>query len=269
MKKMFLFLLLYFIIFSFSITYASDDYSMMLYDNGWKNLTKDVNVGMNEPVINTNIQKIFNLKMVHSGEQEVGRVSTPMEYFNSRKKGNFIYAYTTYDIIDKGLFEDIAMSYIYLSKAKPSKYSYVRGFPFDEKDPLTVLPVDFISWVGSDQREAIEQAIEQKKPWRSLAPNAKVLEAKEGRLSIYDTFGEDFYSLSEKERYSGDMPSHIISPSVLGDLNGDGYEDIVLSCAHYWVEGSGRSYYLVVLTRKSNNAIFEDITEEVDKIIWD
>ena len=93
------------------------------------------------------------------------------------------------------------------------------------------------------------------------------MEASESRVSVYDTFGEDLYSTPDEDRYHGDRPSNIISPSVLGDLDGDGYEDIALSCAHYYVEGSGRSYYFKVLTRKSPDAVLEDITDKVHEVI--
>ena len=161
------------------------------------------------------------------------------------------------------------MPLLYLSKAKPSKYSHVRDFPFHDKDPLSVLPVEFVSWRGSDQKEAIEKASIENKSWRHIAPNARVLTSTPLDLRIYDTFAEDLYNLPKEDRYNGDQASHIMNPVVLGDLNNDGYEDIILNCAHYNVGGSGRMYYFVVLTRKSQTDIVEDITDEVHKLIWE
>ena len=248
---------------------AQNNYMPMLYDKGWKSpANQDIDRKMNEPVINFNTEKPFNFKVIDKKGKEIGRVNTPAEYFNCVRKGNSIDIYTTYDIIDEGIFRKVAMALFYFSKAKPSTYSYVRDFPFDKEDPLSILPVTFINWAGSDQREAIEKATEQGKSWREMAPKARVLKAEEDKLMVYDTFGEDFYSFPEHERYHGNQASNVISPSVLGDFNGDGYEDIALSCSQYNVGGSGRSYYFVVLTRKSPSGVLEDITEKVDKLIF-
>ena len=248
---------------------AQNDYMPMLYDGGWQSLTKqDVDRKMNEPVINPNTQKPFNFKMIDKEGKEVGRVNTPAEYVACGRKGNQIDTYTTYDIINQGLFEEVALSLFYFSKAKPSIHSYVRDFPFDKKDPLSILPVTFINWIGSDQHKTIEKAIEQGNSWREIAPNARVLKAQEDRLDIYDTFGEDFYSVPDNEKYDGNEASNVICPAVLGDLNGDGYEDIALSCAHYYVGGSGRFYYFVVLTRKASNEVLEDITNQVNETVF-
>lgn len=159
------------------------------------------------------------------------------------------------------------MPLFYLTKAKPSKYSYARDFPFDDKDSLSVLPAKFVFWFGSDQREVREKAIRENRSWRHVAPNSRVLAADSLNLKVYDTFGEDVCNMPQEDRYHGERASHYIRPVVLGDLNNDEYEDIVLSCAHYYVEGSGRSYYFVVLTRKSQEDVLEDITDKVRELI--
>ena len=241
----------------------------MLYDGGWKTITeRELSDRIHKPVLNINTDKPFNFKVVNKQDKEVGMVRSPAEYYTHRRKGNHLYIQTTYDQIDAGLFKSVAIPLLYLSKAKPSKQSYVNNFPFDNEDPLFILPVDFVSWSGSDQREALEKASAKNRPWRYVSPNARVITSTSSDLKIYDTFAEDLYNLPQNERYNGDQASHIMNPVVLGDLNNDGFEDIVLNCAHYKVWGSGKSYYFVVLTRKSPNGILADITDEVDKLIW-
>ena len=114
----------------------------MIYDDGWKTLTeKGLAERMQRPVLNINNGEPFNFKVVNKNDKEIGRVNTPAEYYKHWRKGNRLLIETTYDEIDRGLFKGVAMPLIYLSKAKKSKYSYVRDFPFDDKDPLSVLPV--------------------------------------------------------------------------------------------------------------------------------
>lgn len=247
----------------------SSAHEPMIYDDGWKTLTEtELAERIQRPVLNINTGEPFNFKVVDKNDKEVGRLNTPAEYYQHIRAGNSLYTSTTYDIIDRGLFRGVSMPLLYLSKAKPSKQSYVNNFPFDNEDPLFVLPVDFVSWRGSDQREAVEKASAKNRPWRYISPNARVIKSTSSDLKIYDTFAEDLYNLPKDERYTGDQASHVLNPVVLGDLNNDGYEDVVLDCAHYNVEGSGRSYSFVVLTRTSSNDILKDITKEVDKLIW-
>lgn len=244
-------------------------YDPVIYDNGWIKLSEsELSERMKAPVLNINTDKPFNFKMVKGDTEAEGLTNTPLEYYNNVLKGYSLNLYTTYDIIDGGLFEGIALPLIYYQQAKSSKYSYVRDFSFIEDDPITVLPVDFVSWAGSDQREFIETALQQGKSWRDVSPNARIIKASDNSISLYDTFAEDFYNVTDDEKYTGEFASHVLSAEVMGDFNNDGYEDMVVSYAHYYVEGSGRSYRFVVLTRTSKDGIFRDITDEVDRIIW-
>jgi hypothetical protein len=244
-------------------------YEPMLYEDGWKQLSKDeINKRIQKPVVNINTNKSFNFKVINSNGEEVGRVNTPNEYYQQMRAGNKLDIYTTYDSIDEGLFRGVAIPLLYLSRAKPSKYSYVRSFPFDNQDPLSVLPANFVNYAGSDQHKVHDKAVSENRSWRYLAPGSRIIEMNPNKLKVYSTFGDDIYDIPKEERYQGNMPSHSISPAVLGDLNGDGYEDIVLSCAFYYVGGSGRYYYFSVLTRKSSNSILKDITDQVNKLVW-
>ena len=256
-------------IFLLAVSGTTFAYEPMIYENGWKTMSKEaISERMQEPVININSGEPFNFKVINKGEEEVARVNTPNEYYQQMHAGNELYIYTTYDIIDEGLFRGVAMSLLYLSKAKSSKHSYVRSFPFDKEDPLKVLPASFVSYHGSDQHEIYDKAVNENRSWRYIAPSSRILEMDSDNLEIYSTFAEDMYNSPEEERYNGNMPSHCISPDVLGDLNGDGYEDIVLNCAFYYVEGSGRYYYFSVLTRKSPDSVLEDIVDQVNEIFW-
>jgi uncharacterized protein len=244
-------------------------YEPMIYDDGWKALSDtELTKRMHKPVTNINTDKPFNFKVLDKNGIEAGIVNTPVEYFEHMRKGNSFDIMTTYDIINDGLFRRVAIPLLYFSKAKKSKYSYVRDFSFDDIDPLLFLPVSFISWHGSDQEEVIEKASLENKSWRSLSPKARILSSAPNNLSVYDTFAEDMYKLSGEDLYTGNYPSHVINQIVLGDLNNDGYEDLVIFYAYYYVGGSGRYYLFKVLTRESKDCILKDITDDVDKLIW-
>jgi hypothetical protein len=244
-------------------------YEPMIYDNGWTKLSEsELSEKMNTPVININTGKPFNFKMVKDEIVAKDFTNTPLEFYNNALDGYSLDLYTTYDIIQGGLFTGVALPLIYYQHAKPSKYSFVRGFSFADGDPLLVLPVDFVFWVGSDQREFIDLASHQEQSWRQVSPRAWIIKKSENSISLYDTFCEDFYKVDDEEQYTGELPSHILSLEVMGDFNNDGYEDIVVSYAHYLVGGSGRSYEFTVLTRTSKDDIFRDITNEVGRIIW-
>ncbi len=245
-------------------------YEPMVYNGNWKVLDDEELVQrLHRPIININTDKPFNFKVLDKNGIEVGIVNTPVEYFEHMHKGNSLDIMNTYDIINDGLFRNAAMPLLYFSKAKKSKYSYVRDFPFDETDPLLFLPVSFIAWHGSDQRAVIEKAFLKNKSWRHLSPNTRILNSTSNELSVYDTFAEDLYNTPKEDCYNGDQLSHFLNPVVLGDLNNDGYEDIVLFYTYYYVGGSGRFYSFKVLTRKSNSVILNDITEDVNKLIWE
>jgi len=238
-------------------------------DKSWKVLSKEeIAERMQKPVININTKKPFNFKAINRDGEEVGRVNTSAEYYQQMRAGNVLNIYTNYCIINNGLFRDVAMPLLYISKAKPSKHSYVRDFPFGD-DPLAMLPAEFVRYVGSDQKEIQDKAIQENRSWRYLAPSSRILEMSSDSLKVYSTFGEDLYDYPEEDRYQGNRSSHCMNPVVLGDLNNDGYEDLVLSCAHYLVTGSGRAYYFVVLTRESPKEILKDITDEVNSLIWE
>jgi len=268
MKKIFPIALALFLLFGSASSIAQEQkYPVMLYRKGWEQLTaKEADKIMEQPMININTGEPFKLKMEQSEDGNVQYVSTPREYSELIKEGYYFSGYTTYDIIDNGLFRNVVTPLIYYMKAKSSKHSYVRDFTFDKNDPLSMLPLTFINWVGSDQRKAIERATKQNKSWRDISPNVRVIKVEKDRIDLYDTFGEDFYK--DGHKYKGNMASNVLSLAVLGDFNGDGYEDVVFECAHYLVEGTGRVYYFTVLTRKSEGAILEDITDEVDKTLW-
>lgn len=239
-----------------STSISSPEHEPMIYDDGWKILTENqFTERMQKPVLNINYDTPYDFKLLDKNGNKVGWANTPAEYYKYRQKGNYLSSQTTYDQIDVDLFESTAMPLIYLSKAKPSKYSYVKDFPFNTKDPLSVLPVEFYSWVGSDERALVDKAISENRPWRHIDPNARILSETSFELIInYDGDGEE--------------PRYVMNPVVLGDLNDDGYEDVVLDCAHYNVGHSGRWYYFRVLTRTSPNDVLKDITDEVDKSIW-
>jgi hypothetical protein len=265
MKKLLLIFLLFYLLLSWKYSYA---YEPMIYDNGWTKLSEsELSEKMNTPVININTGKPFNFRMVKDETETRDSTNTPLEYYNNVLEGYGLDLYATYDIIDGGLFTGVALPLIYYQYAKPSKYSYVRDFSFTEGDPLLVLPVDFVFWVGSDQREFIELASKQQQSWRQVSPSARIIKKSENSISLYDTFYEDFYKVDDEEKYTGELPSHVLSLKVMGDFNNDGYEDIVVSYAHYLVGGSGRSYGFTVLTRTSKEDIFRDITDEVGRII--
>lgn len=266
MKKTFLISIFVFFLTGFGYAHS---YDPMIYDDGWVKLSEsELTEKMNSPVININTGEPFNLELIKKNTKEVDPTNTPFEYYQNALDGYDFIILTTYDIIDRGLFRAVAVPLIYYYNAKPARYSYVRDFCFTKEDPVAVLPPDFVWYAGSDQRRYLERAKQQGLSWRDVSPNARIIERTEETLALYDTFAEDFYNRPDERKYTGDSPSHVISVNVVGDLNNDGYEDLVVRWAHFYVGGSGRSYHFAVLTRTSEDGVFKDITNEVNRIIW-
>ena len=244
-------------------------FNPVIYDNGWVELSEsDLSEKMNAPVINHRTNQPFDFKMVKGEGYAKGFTNTPLEYYNNIMDGYTLDIISTVHIINRGNFIGVALPYIYYQHAKPSKYSYVRDFSLIKGDPLEILPVNFIYWPDPDQLKLIKVAKQEKQSWRKLSPNARIIEKSDNSIYLYDTFDEDFYNLPDEKKYAGTGGSHFLSLEAMGDLNKDGYEDIVVYFAYYYIGGSLRSHQYKVITKTSKDEIFRDITDEVDQLIW-
>ena len=155
-KSTYLIILIAFVFLPSKYSYA---FNPVIYDNGWIELSEsDLSEKMNAPVIDYNTNQPFNFKMVKGEGYAIGFKNTPLEYYNNILDGYTLDIISTLDIINRGNFKGIALPYIYYQHAKPSKYSYVRDFSFEKKDPLEMLPVNFIYWPDPDQYKIIKFA---------------------------------------------------------------------------------------------------------------
>ena len=71
------------------------------------------------------------------------RTETVTQYLDAIKDGAA--AFTTYDLAMQGFFMEIADTLLFLTEAKPSKFSLIS-------DDLMDLPVSILPWAGSEER---------------------------------------------------------------------------------------------------------------------
>jgi len=159
------------------------------------------------------------------------KVTTCREWFNYKDKG--FYSYTTADMTMESWFIRDCNTLRFLKKSIPSKVSYLSDFILSE-DAIKYLPANLIEWgcVGSEEEcnKIYGKTIED------LGPGLKV--------KVEDNF-------NLKLEYDGTANS--LTLLAWGDFTHDGVEDILLSVTHHYIEGTGRGYESVVLTRLKKN----------------
>jgi hypothetical protein len=114
--------------------------------------------------------------------------------------------------------------------AEPSRVSYVQGFKLDES-ALGLLPAS-VSFIADEDKDKVER---KGLSWKRYHPKMKLLRKAFNEITV----AED------------DENGVNLRIMAFGDFNGDGVEDVLLSKENFEIEGHGRSYSAVILTRLS------------------
>lgn len=155
------------------------------------------------------------------------KITTCRDFFDEKYKN--YYAYTTYDITMQSWFIRDCSILKFLKESTPSKVSYLSDFVLS-KNTIRYLSAKLVNWayVGSEE----ESNKIDSKTLEDLGPELKA--------RFEDKFNANF---------DYDDTTNSITLLAWGDFNHDGIEDILLNVAHHYINGSGRAYESVVLTR--------------------
>jgi hypothetical protein len=166
-------------------------------------------------------------------------VRTCKEYFEAMSKG--YYARTTYDMKMQGFFIKTCGVVNFLKVAQPYLYSHITEASVSIKNTellkLTLLPSfspDFRETVSNTKDITIKDWIDK------------------GLIKLFDT-PENILSIE----YDG-MGAYV-TELMRADLNNDGTEDLLLFVYNYAVKGTLGYGYLSVISRRSDEDLFEEI----------
>lgn len=162
--------------------------------------------------------------LAHPDSEVYVRTETVDQYRKALAQG--CRARTTFDITTESWFIDASQVLKFMEKARPAKTNCLAGFS------LKNLPVGFLNWSGSGERETLQKAV------RSGA-----------RLSDYAAAGKIGNLKAQGERIEFDFKGihYIVSKKACGDVDEDGFADLLISIAWYYREGSGRGYETEVI----------------------
>ena len=100
------------------------------------------------------------------------------------------------------------------------------------------LSVSILSWVGSEERIRLESDTKKGVSLKDYLKSGRIKSVKKSKNRISFEAGHKKY---------------IIDEVVRGDYDGDGYEDSIIDCAEYYIQGSGRSYSCYIVKRNDDS----------------
>jgi hypothetical protein len=123
-----------------------------------------------------------------------------------------------------------------LLRAQPSKSSFLHDFALDAQAPKR-LPARLAFTVSPEDEERVAQATARGEPWSTV---------EDVHLAAQPPSGE--------ARYEGNASEQTLTVLGQGDVNGDGFEDLLLLSRGRLTEGSLKSTRLLVLTQETASA---------------
>ena len=164
---------------------------------------EDLNNLFNEKLSMLGQESYFFLRQDFDDAESYIRTETVTQYLDAIKDGAA--AFTTYDLAMQGFFMEIADTLLFLTEAKPSKFSLIS-------DDLMDLPVFILPWVGSEER--IRHQTDGEKG-----------------MTLRDYYKQGRITKVEKEPYGirFEIPDRFVvyySENARGDYDRDGYEDL-------------------------------------------
>lgn len=135
-----------------------------------------------------------------------------------------------------------------LTTVKPATSSHVRQISFESPDLPSILPAEVATAVSDDEYERRQQATAQHATLANYDPKARISESSDESVEILEGDGSSVVLLRKQ---------------AMGDFNGDGVEDLVLSVVNAMTEGTLSSARLLVFTRKTATGALRAISPPI------
>ena len=193
---------------------------------------EDLNNLFNEKPSMLGQESYFFLRQDFDDAESYIRTETVTQYLDAIKDGAA--AFTTYDLAMQGFFMEIADTLLFLTEAKPSKFSLIS-------DDLMDLPVFILPWVGSEER--IRHQTDGEKG-----------------MTLRDYYKQGRITKVEKEPYGirFEIPDRFVvyySENARGDYDRDGYEDLQIFKSVRYMHGSGFYFGSHIVHRDDSSRI--------------
>ena len=184
------------------------------------------------------------VELINDKEEKI-HVHTCKEYDDARERGYF--PNTNADIINAAWLKYPCGTLKLLDQAAPPKRSFLP--PSEELFDLKLLPLMLFP-VLSDYEQTYGYNIENDTYQDRVDKGFMEIEKPKRKPSPFDI------------AYIDDGMEQRLTQVVRTDFNGDGIEDVLLYEAVYALEGSYRSYDVIILTRKSVDSKFVIVFKE-------
>lgn len=148
---------------------------------------------------------------------------------------------TTYEVAMESWFIHSSGTRILIRSAEPSTKSFVKDFQFADKSLLHKLPCQlhprWREFLPPGLNTAAVRDVQDTVTFGELFPNAAVSNISPYCIEIVQWTTEE-----------GGLRL-LLDMVAWGDFDGDGFEDILCEAAEYYLGGSGRRYYHLLLTQ--------------------
>ena len=199
---------------------------------------EDLNNLFNEKLSMLGQESYIFLRQDFDDAESYIRTETATQYLDAIKDGAV--SFSNYDMGMQGFFAEIADTLLFLTEAKPSKFSLIS-------DDLMNLPVFILPWVGSEERIRHQTDAAKGMTLLDYYKQGRITKVEKEpyaiRIEIYDRY-EIYYS--EKAR---------------GDYDRDGYEDLQIFKLASYIHGTGFYFgsYIVHRDDSSPIAVINDL----------
>ena len=177
---------------------------------------EDINNLFNEKISMKGQESYVFLRQDFDDAESYIRTETATQYLDAIKDGAV--PFSNYDMGMQGFFVEIADTLLFLTEAKPSKFSLIS-------DDLMDLPVSILPWAGSEER--IRHQTDGEKG-----------------MTLRDYYKQGRITKVEKEPYAirfeiPDRYEIYYSEQARGDYDRDGYEDLQIFKWVRYMHGTG------------------------------
>lgn len=162
--------------------------------------------------------------LAHPTTEQYIRTETVDQYLAARAAG--YRDRTTVDLTYESWFIEVTKVLQFMAQAKPAQTNTMTTLGFEQ------LPMRLLNWWGPENTDVRPDG---HPPGETIGDYEKAGRLKRMRIGA-NRLTVDYHH----RRY-------VVSKSACGDFDGDGYMDLLISVAYYYIEGSGRGYYQLVV----------------------